>query len=323
MKTKLAAFALLLVAGAAPQAFAQDHDHGHDQRPADAARPQHVERNGGDHGWRPQQAVQAPPAAPQAHQAPMAQPPRQNFGGRWGGNPQGQPQVQQQQPPQGRWQGRPQGQDPRHAQGQPGYEDGRRFVRRPGTWVDHDGDSNPQGLAPADRADQEDRDELRQARRFSGDRAVQGDPRRFDGRGPQGGWNGQRGQDPRAGDGRGNWNGDRRGGDGRGTWSGDHRGDTHGRPQWRPGAYPHVYPSQHRFHVREYRRPPHFFFRTWGFGDILPPAWYGPEYVLVDWWDYDLPAPPYGYEWVRVGDDALLIDGYSGRVEQVVRELFW
>ena len=307
MKTTIAAFALLLMAGAAPQALAQERDRGHEPRSGDADRPHDAGLRGGEHVARP--AAAQPPVAPQAQQAPSAPQPRQNLGGRWGGGaPQPQSQDHQGQPQQpGRWQGRPPGQVQGPPQGQtptrPSYEDGRRFVRRPGTWVDQDGDSNPQGLSPADRADQEDRDELRQYRRFHGDPAVQGDPRRLD----------RRGQDPR--------DGARRDGDHR---PGDRRdGDRQGRPEWRPDAYPHAYPSQHRFHVRDYRRPPHFFVRAWGFGDVLPPTWYGPEYMLADWWDYDLPAPPYGYAWVRVGDDALLVDGYSGRVVQVVRALFW
>ena len=107
-------------------------------------------------------------------------------------------------------------------------------------------------------------------------------------------------------------------------WDRDHRDwDRHGRPEWRPGAYPHSFRSDHRFYWRPYRRPPHFFFHIWTFGEILPPAWYGPEWIITDWWNFDLPAPPPGYDWVRVGDDALLIDEYSGRVVQVVRYLFW
>ena len=42
----------------------------------------------------------------------------------------------------------------------------------------------------------------------------------------------------------------------------------------------------------------------------------------MDWWSYGLPEPPYGYDWVRVGPDALLVD-YSGRIVQVVRAVFW
>ena len=63
--------------------------------------------------------------------------------------------------------------------------------------------------------------------------------------------------------------------------------------------------------------------RTWGFGDFLPRGWYGQQYYLSDPWTYDLPLPPPGYVWVRVGYDALLVDDYNGRVVQVVRNVFW
>ena len=324
MKTKMAALALLLTVGAAPQALAQEYQHDHEGRPAEAAHPHNYGGGGGEHAGRPAPSqAPAPAAAPRAQQAPTAPQPRQNFGGqnfggRWGGQHQGQPAQPQ---PEFRGQTQVHGQDRGRPQGQPqpGNDDGRRFVRRPSRWVDTDGDDTSQGLLPADRADQEDRDELRQFRRFYNDRGAQGgDPRRFDNR-PSPGGDDRRGQDGRSnGAGRGEEHraGDHREGDRRG-------GDNHGRPQWRPGAFPHAYLSQHRFHVRDYRRPTHFFVRHWGFGEILPPTWYGSEHLLQDWWGYDLPAPPPGYEWVRVGDDALLIDGYTGRVVQVVRELFW
>jgi Ni/Co efflux regulator RcnB len=147
------------------------------------------------------------------------------------------------------------------------------------------------------------------------DRAADRDPRgdrgdRADHRGDRD-WRGDRG------DSRGDrdWRGDR----------GDHRrsGAYGGHRQWRPGAYPHSYRSGRRFHIRPYIRPPHFYAHVWSFGEFLPQAWVAPEYLIEDWWNYDLPEPPYGYDWIRVGDDALLVDEYDGRVVQVVRDLFW
>lgn len=66
-----------------------------------------------------------------------------------------------------------------------------------------------------------------------------------------------------------------------------------------------------------------FYVRSWGYGDVYPRAWYGPEYFIVDAWRYDLPLPPPGFEWVRSGADALLIDEYTGRIVQIVRDVFW
>lgn len=55
----------------------------------------------------------------------------------------------------------------------------------------------------------------------------------------------------------------------------------------------------------------------------MPRSWWAPDYQLNDWWAYGLPIPPIGYEWVRVGDDALLIDIYTGRVVQVAYDIFY
>ena len=318
MKTTIATLALLLMAGTATAASAQDHDHDRPDRPAGAPHEHHGPPPGAEQAQRPQvSAPPAPPAAPQAR-APQAAPqPRTNFGGRpegrWAGPPPGAQPLQRSEPQR---QGRPQ---PSEAQGRPGYEDGRRFVGRPGRWVDTEGDDTSKGFSPADQADREDRDGARQWRRYNNDRQgappqTQGGRRtdgRFDGR-----------PDARP------WDGDRRAGDHQRPnpqWEQQHSRDRAHRdhPQWRPGAFPPSFTSHHRFHVRSYRRPPHFFLHTWSFGEFLPPAWYGPEYLIADWWDYDLPAPPYGFDWVRVDDDALLIDDETGRIVQVIRGLFW
>ncbi|HEV2530600.1 RcnB family protein [Phenylobacterium sp.] len=294
MKTRIAALALLLMAGTATTALAQDHDKEREQRPA-ATPHEH-------HGPPPGAAQHAPaaPTPPQAHAAPIPPQPRGSFGGRWGGPPSGPGPGAQ--PP-----GRPQAQ----RQGTPGYDDGRRYLGRPGRWVDTEGDDTSKGLSPADQADHEDRDELRQWRRYNNDRQA-GPPTYQGGRRPDG----------RPAD------GDRRGVDhprDNPRWEQQHSRDRDHRdhPQWRPGAFPPSFASHHRFRDRPYRRPPHFFVHAWSFGEFLPPAWYGPEYLIADWWDYDLPAPPYGYDWVRVGDDAVLVEDYSGRIVQVVRALFW
>ena len=51
--------------------------------------------------------------------------------------------------------------------------------------------------------------------------------------------------------------------------------------------------------------------------------WYGDSYWLDDFWGFALPYPPPGYTWVRVGDDAVMIDRFNGRIVQVVRGIFW
>ena len=174
--------------------------------------------------------------------------------------------------------------------------------------------------------------------RGRGDNNRQGDTRRWDGnRG-----DGDRGDANRDGRRDGDWrdrdrrDGDHRDGDrhdGDRRWDGDRnrgddrrwdRHDDRGRPHWQQGRYPPIYRSQNRYRYSGYYRPQSgFYSHNWGFGEFLPRGWYGSDYRLNDWWSYSLPYPPLGYDWVRVGNDALLIDQFTGRVVQVVRSLFW
>jgi Ni/Co efflux regulator RcnB len=93
--------------------------------------------------------------------------------------------------------------------------------------------------------------------------------------------------------------------------------------RWQAGRAPPVFWSQNRFRIGGYRQPYGYYVRNWGFGEFLPRGWYGQDYWIGDFLDYGLPYPPPGYEWVRVGGDALMIDRYTGRIVQVVRGIFW
>jgi Ni/Co efflux regulator RcnB len=77
-----------------------------------------------------------------------------------------------------------------------------------------------------------------------------------------------------------------------------------------------------RFHGPEWRPPRGYYYRAWRYGEVLPRGWYGEDYS-IDWSDYDLPEPPPGFDWIRTGADALLVEEGSGRIVQVVRAVFW
>ncbi len=113
--------------------------------------------------------------------------------------------------------------------------------------------------------------------------------------------------------------------DGRGDNRWDGRGSPHwGRGErWERGRLPPVFWSQNRYRLGAYRAPYGYYVRDWGYGDFLPRGWYGDSYFLGDFLDFDLPYPPPGYEWVRVGGDAIMVDRYTGRIVQVVRGIFW
>lgn len=116
------------------------------------------------------------------------------------------------------------------------------------------------------------------------------------------------------------WRGDDR--NGRRGWDWDDRRDwswrdrDRDRDDWR-------WRSPNRYRGWDYRPPAGFYSHSWIFGDLLPRSWWTPDYYIVQWWSYGLPRPPAGYQWIRVNDDALLIDRFTGRVSRVVYDVFW
>lgn len=285
----------VVLAAQAPAAFAQDRD-GVDRPEHEGARGEWRGRPDGggvrpQREWsetrsRPPQAREAPPA-PQAPQAPAAAEPRARGDG---------------------FQGRRDG-----YRGTGGQEPGRRWEGR------GDGARGEGPRSEGPRSEGPRGDGVRDGRRWEGDRGGwdrrdgdrrDGDRRDHDRRDGDPRWDGRRDDGRRDGDRR--WDrGDRDRWDGRG----EHR-------RWERGRYPPTYFSSHRYRYA-WRPPTGFYLRSWSYGDFFPRAWFGPGYWIVDPWQYDLPLPPPGFEWVRSGPDALLIDEYTGRIVQVVRNIFW
>ncbi len=135
----------------------------------------------------------------------------------------------------------------------------------------------------------------------------------------------------------GQWQGDQRGGQWQGNqrggqWQGDQRGG-----QWRGGdrrsedranhgdwgRYQRNEFAQHRFRFGGYERPRGWYYRRWRFGEFLPGLFWSQNYWIGDYNDFGLPYPPPGCVWVRYGDDALLIDRYTGEIVQVMYGLFY
>ncbi len=112
----------------------------------------------------------------------------------------------------------------------------------------------------------------------------------------------------------GQWNGNR---GNRGSWNGNqwrsNRGQWTGRNVW----------AHNRFNVGRYRAPYGYNYRRWSYGEFLPFEFFGQQFWLNDYSNYDLPYPPPGCEWVRYGSDALLVDSYSGEILQVVYGIFY
>jgi Ni/Co efflux regulator RcnB len=140
------------------------------------------------------------------------------------------------------------------------------------------------------------------------------------------------------------WRGrDNRNDNSRGADRRDNRGDfnrdgrTDYRPDYRQGAsyggprhdfsgfrdYHRSFNPSRRFNVPYYRRPAGWYDHRWRFGEFLPTAFWARDYWLVDFQAYDLPPPPYGAVWVRVGNDALLVDEDSGEIITVAYGIFY
>jgi Ni/Co efflux regulator RcnB len=80
--------------------------------------------------------------------------------------------------------------------------------------------------------------------------------------------------------------------------------------------------AERRFRWQPYQRPPGWYARRWAFGMILPSLFWTQPYWITDYGQFGLADPPYGYVWVRDGDDALLVDVQSGYILQVIYGLF-
>lgn len=115
--------------------------------------------------------------------------------------------------------------------------------------------------------------------------------------------------------------------DGRTDFRPDYRrGANYGGPRHDFSGFRDYHRSFHvsrRFYAPAYRRPAGWYEHRWTFGEFLPPAFWVRDYWLIDFAVYDLPPPPYGAVWVRVGPDALLIDEDTGEIITVAYDVFY
>lgn len=82
--------------------------------------------------------------------------------------------------------------------------------------------------------------------------------------------------------------------------------------------------APHRYRApRAYVRPIGWYPHRWVYGERLPRAFYAPNYFILDFAAFGLFAPWDGYEWVRYGNDALLIDIETGEVIRVEYDIFY
>jgi Ni/Co efflux regulator RcnB len=116
-----------------------------------------------------------------------------------------------------------------------------------------------------------------------------------------------------------------------GGMAGPNRGTFNQGGQVRQGAqgrrdfsqYHRDFNAPRRFQAPAYRQPSGWYAHRWTFGQILPAQFWVRDYWLNDYYDFGLMQPPPGTVWVRYGQDALLIDEYSGEVIQVEYGVFY
>ena len=86
--------------------------------------------------------------------------------------------------------------------------------------------------------------------------------------------------------------------------------------------YQHNYQAARTYHVGVYRRPPGWVSHRWGYGQILPRAYWAAPYLIADYWLFALEVPPVGFEWVRDDTDAILVNVTTGQIIQVEYGVF-
>ena len=90
---------------------------------------------------------------------------------------------------------------------------------------------------------------------------------------------------------------------------------------YRPAPHAHVvYRGPARYGA--YYRPHGYYAHRWVRGERLPVAYYARPYVIADYRDCGLRAPPRGYHWVRVDGDAVLAAVATGIVLDAAFHVF-
>ena len=81
--------------------------------------------------------------------------------------------------------------------------------------------------------------------------------------------------------------------------------------------------AERHYRWEPYEEPPGWYYQRWAYGEILPEILWSQQYWLTNYVEFGLYDPPYGYVWVRYGNDALLVDVESGQILSVEYGLFY
>jgi len=78
-----------------------------------------------------------------------------------------------------------------------------------------------------------------------------------------------------------------------------------------------------RFHIRAWLPPRGFRYRRFYVGERIPAILLAADFFILDYAAYGLDYPGSEYVWVRDGDDAVLVDRYTGEVIEVEYDVFY
>jgi Ni/Co efflux regulator RcnB len=87
-------------------------------------------------------------------------------------------------------------------------------------------------------------------------------------------------------------------------------------------TYQHNFQAARSYKIGPYHPPAGWTAHHWAYGQTLPRAYWGSQYLLSDYWLFALEVPPPGYEWVRDGTDAILVNVNTGEILQVEYGVF-
>jgi Ni/Co efflux regulator RcnB len=85
---------------------------------------------------------------------------------------------------------------------------------------------------------------------------------------------------------------------------------------------PHVYTTVTPYTGPAYVAPTGYHYTRYVYGSTLPAGYYGDTYYITDYQTYNLPPPPDGYRWNRVGNDVYLVETTDGKIRDAVYDLF-
>ncbi len=87
-------------------------------------------------------------------------------------------------------------------------------------------------------------------------------------------------------------------------------------------AYGRWQQSQRRYNAGRYQAPRGYAVRQWSYGQRMPTYYRSNQYVVSNYGQYGLRAPPRGYQYVRSGNDVVMTAVATGLITAVIAGLF-